>query len=148
MIDHTSKELQKVKFDICVIGLGYVGLPTALLFARSGLRVLGVDVDNSKVAGLANEGFKFEELELEELLWTVQKNHHFEARLGVSPSHAFIICVPTPIDSFNKPDLSFVLQAIEQIASVVEDGDLVILESTSPPGTTQLISEILTYLLC
>lgn len=120
---------------ISMIGLGYIGLPNALLLAKAGHEVVGVDI-NQKVVGSLNEGrIPFEEPGLPELL--LEAGDNFRASTSVEPSDCFIIAVPTPLDKEMKmADLKAVKAASMSISDVLKDRDLVILESTSPPGTS------------
>ncbi|MBE8540575.1 nucleotide sugar dehydrogenase [Geoglobus acetivorans] len=119
---------------ICVLGLGYIGLPTALLLANSGYSVTGVDI-NEKVVKTLNSGeLPFKEPGLRELLENAGKN--FTAKTQVERADVFIVAVPTPIEKFTKvSDLSYVRLASEMIVPVLKQKNLVILESTVPPGT-------------
>ena len=124
-----------------VIGLGYVGLPLAAGFARAGFRVLGFDVDAGKVASLeANRSYiaHFPHAVLEEL----HRKRSFSATFDFSrlpECDAILICVPTPLTLHREPDLSFVESTAKQIAAVARPGQLVVLESTTYPGTTEEI---------
>lgn len=121
---------------LCVIGLGYIGLPTAAMFANRGYRVLGVDVDAKKVERINKGLFDIEEPGLLAFLRDAYNTENIRAHHEIEPSDVFIICVPTPIDTNNKPDLSHVKMAASEISKVLERGNMVILESTVPPGTT------------
>lgn len=122
-------------FDLCVIGLGYIGLPTSVLFALSGLKVLGVDVDQQKVELLAKGLCPIQEEGLPERLTRVIDEGTLAVATRPARSRAFLLCVPTPVTEDRKADLSFVEAASRMIAPYLEPGDLVILESTVPPGT-------------
>ena len=121
---------------ISVIGLGYIGLPTAAMFANRGYRVIGTDVDGEKVENINRGIFTIEEPGLLAFLRDAFNTGNLRATLDVQPSDVFIICVPTPVKDDNKPDISFVESAGERIANVLRAGNMVILESTVPPGTT------------
>ncbi len=121
---------------ICVLGLGYIGLPTSLLLAEAGHEITGVDIDEEKVELLKNGELPFEEPGMEELFQNAKDN--FKAETSVEASDVFIIAVPTPLDSsLNIPDLNAVKSATEMIGPHLSDGDLVILESTVPPATSE-----------
>jgi UDP-N-acetyl-D-mannosaminuronic acid dehydrogenase len=123
---------------ICVLGLGYIGLPTALLFAAHGADVIGVDVKQSVVHGLNQGRLPFEEPGIEELY--LRAKDRFVAKAEPEPSDVFLIAVPTPLDPATKvSDLRYVKRASEMIAPHLGDGNLVILESTVPPGTSERI---------
>lgn len=132
---------------ICVLGLGYIGLPTASLLANCGYDVHGVDLHSSIVEKLNRGEIHIVEPELENSLLKAIKNGNFHASLEPCEADIFIICVPTPFssnaDKIPEPDLSFVLEAARGIASFLKEGNSVILESTSPVGSTEkLIDEI------
>ena len=131
------------KPDVCVMGLGYIGLPTAAVIARSGCRVLGIDV-NSHVVDTINRGeIHIEEVDLDGLVQGVVARGMLRASLMVEPSDIFVIAVPTPFDANHAPDISYVLEAAANIAAVLKTGDTVIIESTSPVGTTDKVRELI-----
>ena len=124
---------------ICVIGLGYIGLPTACILAKSGYDILGVDV-NDDVINLLNSGnIHIEEEGLKELFKKVVDEKRIKVSKNVEKSDVFIITVPTPLNKENKADLSYVIEATKMIKDYIQKGNLIILESTSPPGTTRNI---------
>ena len=132
---------------ICVVGLGYIGLPTALLLAEAGNTVVGVDINTKIITTLSGGELPFNELGLSELFQRTK--HRFTATSSVESSEVYIIAVPTPLKNGIKlADLSAVKSAAESIAKVIKEEQLVILESTVPPGTSeQLIIPILnTYM--
>lgn len=131
---------------VSMIGLGYIGLPTAAVVARSGCRVLGVDVAAEVVDTINRGEIHIEENDLEALVRGVVERGLLRATLTVEPSDIFIIAVPTPTDQHHAPDIRFVLDAARSIAAVLEKGNLVILESTSPIGTTEKVCELLAEL--
>ncbi len=123
--------------NLCVIGLGYIGLPTAAIFAKSGVNVRGVDV-NEKTVNTINEGrAHIVEVDLDGLLQGVVANGSLVAALDPAAADVFIIAVPTPFTGQRTPDLSFIEQATRTIAPYIQQGNLLILESTVPPGTTE-----------
>jgi len=126
---------------ICVIGIGYMGLPISAIFAKQGFQVLGFDIDNKKVE-LVNKGIPpFEEKGLSELM--IEAGSKLKASNVIEQADIFFISVPTPKKN-EEADLSFVKKAIESIFSVIENDNLVILESTVPPKTIkQIIKPIL-----
>jgi UDP-N-acetyl-D-mannosaminuronic acid dehydrogenase len=123
---------------ISVIGLGYIGLPTAAVFASRGLEVIGVDVNQSAV-DIINQGkIHIVEPDLDIVVRSVVSTGNLRATTKVEPAQAFLIAVPTPFKGENhEPDLSYIRAAAKAIAPVLERGNLVILESTSPVGTTE-----------
>jgi len=121
---------------ICVVGLGYIGLPTSLLLANAGHKVLGVDINSKIVETLNNNKLPFTESGLDELFQKTRNN--FTADGAVQSSDAYIIAVPTPLESEMKmADLDAVKHASIAIAKVLKEGQTVILESTVPPGTSE-----------
>src|SRR6185437_15460779 len=128
---------------VAVIGLGYIGLPTAAVFAENGLAVLGVDI-HKPIVDTVNEGRPhFGEPNLDALVRRVVESGKLRASTELQPADAFIIAVPTPVRGSHHtpaPDLSYVQSAVRSIAPVLKSGDLVVLESTAPVGTTQGIS--------
>jgi len=126
-----------VKFNkICVIGLGYIGLPTASTFATAGLQVTGVDVNPHIVAGLQNGELHIYEPGLRTLVQAALKSGHLAIRQKPDAADAFVIAVPTPFYGDKRADLDYVKSATESIVPVLQRGNLVVLESTSPPRTT------------
>jgi UDP-N-acetyl-D-glucosamine dehydrogenase len=124
--------------DIAVVGLGYVGLPLSLQFARSGVNVLGLDVDPEKVTAL-NEGHSYIKHVPPESVADQVKASRLEATTDfsrVDEVDAIIICVPTPLNKNREPDIAYILQTGRAIAPHLRKGTLVVLESTTYPGTT------------
>lgn len=127
---------------ICVVGLGYIGLPTATVLASRGYDVHGVEV-NPKVVEIINSGrAHVVEPDLDILVRAAVQTGKLKAHLAPTAADIFIICVPTPVREEHKPDLAYVYKAAESICPVLKAGDLVVLESTSPPGTTEEIAKI------
>ncbi len=122
---------------ICVIGLGYIGLPTAAMFARSGLDVLGVACNETIVHELNQGRTLIEEDGLAEWIPGVVASGKLRASTTPEEADAFIITVPTPLDVEKKADLSFVESAARSIAPLLRPGNIVVLESTSPAGTVE-----------
>lgn len=134
------------KPDVCVLGLGYIGLPTAAVIARSGCKVLGVDV-NAGVVDTINRGeIHIEEVDLDGLVQGVVSRKMLRASTMVERSDVFVIAVPTPFDDNHAPDISYVLTAATNIAAVLKSGDTIILESTSPVGTTDQVRDLIARL--
>lgn len=122
---------------VSVIGLGYIGLPTAAMFASHGLRVLGVDT-NEDICMIINEGkIHIEEPYLADMIKSQVAKKMISCSVEVKPADAFIIAVPTPITSQKTVDLSYVIRAAESVASVLRPGNLVVLESTVSPRCTE-----------
>jgi len=121
---------------ICVLGLGYIGLPTASTFATHGLDVVGVDVNQKVLNTLRNGGLHLHEPGLRTLVQAAFGSNKLVLSDIPQASDAFIITVPTPFYDDKRADLRYVKSAAEAIAPFIQEGNLVVLESTSPPGTT------------
>jgi UDP-N-acetyl-D-mannosaminuronic acid dehydrogenase len=129
---------------ICVIGLGYIGLPTASTFATHGLQVIGVDVNPAVVETLSNGELHIYEPGLRTVVQAALRSGNLAIRSQPEPADAFIIAVPTPFYDDKRADMRFVVSATEAIVPHLRPGSLVILESTSPPRTTvDLVQPIL-----
>jgi len=120
---------------LCVLGLGYIGLPTAVMFANSGITVVGVDTDPNVVHAVNNKIALMEEAELAERLSSAVEFNYLRAYEKPQKADAFIITVPTPVNEDKSADLSFVKEAVESILPYLEKGNLVVVESTVPPRT-------------
>ena len=120
---------------ICVIGLGYIGLPTASMFAGCGAQVVGVDLNQTIVDALNRGEITIEEKGLPEIVSTVVAGGALRGSTVPEEADVFIIAVPTPITAEKKADMSYVLSATESIVPYIKKGNIVILESTSPVGT-------------
>lgn len=126
-----------MKFNkICVLGLGYIGLPTASTFATSGVKVIGVDVNKKVVNSLQNGEVHIYEPGLRTLVQAAIQSENLMIADHPEEADAFIIAVPTPFYDEKKADLTYVKSAAESIVPVLQKGNLVVLESTSPPRTT------------
>ena len=126
----------KKKLKVCIVGLGYVGLPLLVQLSRFHC-VTGFDIDKSKLDELKRGFDRTGELDRVEI--DVLSNLNFVDELNASASEVYIITVPTPVNDDKKPDLSALINATETVASVLKDGDLVIYESTVFPGATEEI---------
>ena len=127
---------------VCVLGLGYIGLPTASLVATKGFTVLGVDVNADTVATINHGRIHIHEPDLDILVKSAVQSGRLRASARAEAAEVFIIAVPTPFHEHGKkPDISYVESATQAIAPVLKEGDLVILESTSPVGTTEKIRD-------
>lgn len=132
----------KITYDICVIGLGYIGLPTATIFASRNKSVLGVDTKPEIVEIINSGNIHFEEPDLDVLVRASVNSGQLKASLTPQPADTFILAVPTPFKEYDGrkiPDTSHIEKAVRSIATVVREGNLVILESTSPVGTTEKV---------
>jgi UDP-N-acetyl-D-mannosaminuronic acid dehydrogenase len=124
---------------VCVLGMGYIGMPTACMLANNGYEVLGVEINNEIIEKLSNGKVHIDEPDLEEIFLKAYKNKSIRVSTSVERSDVYIIAVPTPLNNHNKADLSYVISAANMIKDYVSKGCLVILESTSPPGSTRNI---------
>jgi len=122
---------------ISMIGLGYIGLPTAAMFAARRKKVIGVDINQSAVDTINQGRIHIVEPELDMIVRSAVEQGFLRATTRPEPADAFLIAVPTPFEGNHVPDVSFVRAAGESIAPVLKKGDLVVLESTSPVGTTE-----------
>ena len=128
---------------VSFIGLGYIGLPTAIIAAKGGLTVSGVDV-NPDVVRATNEGhLHIVEPDMENMLKEVVANGRFKAFELPQPSDVYFIVVPTPFKENHKPDISYVEAATLSVIPLLKEGDLFIIESTSPVGTTEQMRDLI-----
>ncbi len=139
----SSKAMSDNFKRVSVLGLGYIGLPTAAVLASQGVTVVGVDVV-PRVVKTINEGrIHIVEPELDALVGAAVASGRLRAATKPEPADAFIIAVPTPFKDAHEPDISYVEAAAVSLAGVLAPGNLIILESTSPVGTTERIAELL-----
>ena len=123
---------------ICLLGLGYIGLPTGSMFALAGKNVVGVDPSPRVQAALSSGLASIDEPELQTLVTAAINSGRLRVQAQPEAADAFIIAVPTPLDpTTNRADLTFVRQAARDIVPFLRRGNLVVLESTVPPGTTR-----------
>jgi UDP-N-acetyl-D-mannosaminuronic acid dehydrogenase len=126
---------------VCVVGLGYIGLPTAATLASRGIEVIGVDI-NPRVVAAVNDGKPyFPEPDLDMLLRAATTLGKLRATARPEPADAFVIAVPTPFNDDRSPNLAFIDAAADAISPVLAAGNVVILESTSPVGTTARLAK-------
>jgi UDP-N-acetyl-D-mannosaminuronic acid dehydrogenase len=134
------------ELKVCVLGLGYIGLPTAAVIARTGAKVLGIDVSESVVETVNSGRVHIEEVDLDGLVSGVVARGSLRASTQIEPADVFVIAVPTPFAEDHAPNIGYVLRAATTIATVLKAGDVVILESTSPVGTTEKVRDLLAEL--
>jgi UDP-N-acetyl-D-glucosamine dehydrogenase len=138
VIDQLKKKIQQREARVGIIGLGYVGLPLALLYSEKKFKVTGFDIDSRKIDTLAKGGSYIYRIAPEEI--QAAQTSGFSATADYSrltEMDAIIICVPTPLDEYHEPDLSFITSTTHSIAPHLRAGQLVVLESTTYPGTTE-----------
>ncbi|PYV64051.1 MAG: nucleotide sugar dehydrogenase, partial [Acidobacteria bacterium] len=131
-------KIEQRQARIAVIGMGYVGLPLALLYSEQGFRVTGFDIDERKVSTLNAGGSYIFRITVPEIQRA--RSQGLSATSDYSQLRqmdAVIICVPTPLNEYHEPDLSYITGTAESIAPHLQPGQLVILESTTYPGTTE-----------
>ena len=131
--------------EVCVVGLGYIGLPTAAVIARAGMKVLGLDVSERVVETINRGEIHIEEVDLDGLVQGVVQRGLLRAGTAIAPADVFVIAVPTPFekDGHHTPDVSYVLSAARDVAGVLKPGDTIILESTSPVGMTEQMRDLI-----
>ncbi len=127
----------------CFMGLGYIGLPTAIIAAKHGVEIAGVDI-NAQVVEVTNQG-KLHIIEpgMEEMLREVLASGHFKAYTEPQVSDAYFMVVPTPFKGDHEPDVSFVESATRMVLPLLKEGDLYVIESTSPVGTTERMASLI-----
>src|SRR6476469_5975236 len=124
-----------------VIGLGYIGLPTAVVLATRRVDVVGVDVSQRVVDAVERGDVPFVEPDLAVAVKGAVSMGRLKAVIEVPEADAYIVAVPTPFNDDHTADLSYIRSAVESIAPKLHGGEVIILESTSPPGTSMLISQ-------
>lgn len=129
--------------EVVTIGLGYIGLPTSALIATNGTKVLGVDI-NQKVVNTINKGkIHIVEPELDQIVSKAVSDGFFKASTKPCSAKVFLIVVPTPFKVNHEPDISFVESATKSVIPLLKKGDLFIIESTSPVGTTEKMEKLI-----
>ncbi|MEC5178758.1 UDP-N-acetyl-D-mannosaminuronic acid dehydrogenase [Arthrobacter sp. CG_A4] len=131
---------------VAVIGLGYIGLPTAAILAGNGIHVIGVDVNPDTVESVNRGELPFVEPDLASYVAGAVSQHKLSASAETPAVQAYIVAVPTPFNTDHTADVTYIKAAARAIAPQLVGGELVILESTSPPGTTQLLGDYLVSL--
>ena len=127
----------------CFIGLGYIGLPTAIIAANRGIEIVGVDLNPSIVKQTNSGKSHIVEAGLQELLHNAVRSQKLIAREVPVKADAFFVFVPTPIDTQKKPDISFVEAATRSVIPLLEPGNLFVIESTVPIGTTERMADLI-----
>ena len=136
--DQLKSKIKQRQAQVGIIGLGYVGLPLALLYSEQKFHVTGFDIDQRKVDTLAKGGSYIYRITPEEIQTAKAQGFSATANYSqISDMDAIIICVPTPLNEYHEPDLSFITNTTHAIAPHLRPGQLVVLESTTYPGTTE-----------
>ena len=125
---------------VCMVGLGYIGLPTAAIMASRGLEVVGLDVNQSAVDTINKGNVHIVEPDLDIVVRSVVTTGNLRATILPEPCDAFLIAVPTPLLENQRPDLAYIRSSAKSIAPVLEVGNIIVLESTSPVGTTEKLA--------
>jgi UDP-N-acetyl-D-glucosamine dehydrogenase len=137
-VDSTANKIQRRQARIGIIGLGYVGLPLALLFSEQKFPVTGFDIDQRKVDTLAQGKSYIYRISAEEIQAAQAQGFSATSDYAhIEEMDAVIICVPTPLNQYHEPDLSFIVDTTHAIAPHLQPGQLIVLESTTYPGTTE-----------
>jgi UDP-N-acetyl-D-glucosamine dehydrogenase len=134
-----EKKIKQKKVTLAVVGLGYVGLPLALEFARRGLSVIGIEVDRERISRIKKRESYITDISHQQLR-AVLKTGRFAVSgdfMSLKKAEVIIICVPTPLKKKYTPDISYIIKAVKSIGQHIRPGSLVILESTTYPGTTE-----------
>jgi len=137
-LEELKRKMETREARIGIVGMGYVGLPLALLFSNEGFRVTGFDIEPAKVDTLNNGGSYIVRITPESIQQAQKSGFRATANYAdVAGMDAVIICVPTPLNDYHEPDLRYVRETVESIAPHVKEGQLIVLESTTYPGTTE-----------
>jgi UDP-N-acetyl-D-glucosamine dehydrogenase len=139
-VDQFSSKVQARTAKIGIIGLGYVGLPLALLYSEQKFAITGFDIDDKKITAIANGTSYIVRILPDEI--KAAKQHGFAATTDfarIAEMDAVIICVPTPLNEYREPDMTYIVSTVEAIAPHIREGQLIVLESTTYPGTTEEI---------
>ncbi len=139
MSEILKDKIKTKKAKVCVIGLGYVGLPIAVEFALKGYQTLGIDIDPVKIKLIHQKKNYIKDVMNKDFLYAIN-NHMFKATSSydkISDQDIIFICVPTPVTKNKTPDITFIMDATEKIASKLKRNQLIILKSTTFPGTTE-----------
>lgn len=132
-----------IQQEVVTIGLGYIGLPTSTLIAQNNIKVLGVDINQNIVNSLNQGEIHIVEPDLDSAVAEVVSNGFLKADTKVQPANVYLIVVPTPFKGDHEPDISFVQAATESVIPFLKEGDLYIIESTSPIGTTEKMQDLI-----
>src|SRR3989338_75848 len=143
--EKSMKSVKNSTKKVAVVGLGYIGLPTAIIATQAGLDVIGIDRDADRVRKINNGVAVIQEPEIADKLTEALATNRLKVSTIYEPADFFIIAVPTPFTDDKKADLSYVIAAATSIATVLKPGDTVILESTVPVGTTRMLTDFFAH---
>ena len=139
-IDRLKLKIATCEARISVIGLGYVGLPLSLRFAEKGFSTYGIDIDKTKIEQIKSGKSYINHIKKNDIAKAIKSKFSVHNDFKkISSSDVIIICVPTPLDDFDKPDTSFILKTLKFLGPHLKPNQILILESTSFPGTTEEI---------
>ncbi len=141
MVDELRRKIEEKKAVVGIIGLGYVGLPLVITFAEEGFRVYGFDIDQQKIEKLKRGISYIKHISSEKIKKLIENNLFYPTSdfSELSQVDAILICVPTPLDEHLNPDLSFIINTAKTISKYLKKGHIVVLESSTYPGTTEEI---------
>ncbi len=128
---------------IQIIGLGYIGLPTMALISSKNIKVHGVDINSEVVNNINNGKIHIQEPGVEELILKAHEQKLISASLRPKPADVHVIVVPTPFKNNFEPDISYVISAADSLKDILKEGDLIVIESTSPVGTTEKVKNFI-----
>ena len=139
MVLKLEQKIKKKKASIVIIGMGYVGLPLALAYARAGFSVVGIDTSKERIQALKRGRSYIDDVSSRELKEVTQKDQLLFTKQysALRNADCIVICVPTPLSKTKDPDLTFILSAVKEMCKFLRRGQLVVLESTTYPGTTE-----------
>jgi len=140
MLDFYINQLKKIEageFTAAVIGLGYIGLPLLLRFAESGNKAIGIDIDSTKIEQLSKKRSYIKHIPSARVEQVFERLNFTTKFSEIKKADVVVICVPTPLNKYREPDLSFVINTVEQIVPYIKKGHSISLESTTYPGTTE-----------
>lgn len=138
MINELLARIEEKTYTVGIIGLGYVGLPLMYTFHKEGMPVIGYDIDQTKVSNIQS-GTPYIKHLGEEMMQSLSQSDRCAATTDFSrltEADAVLLCVPTPLNQYREPDMSYVISTTETVAHHLREGQLVVLESTTYPGTT------------
>ncbi|MBP7055320.1 MAG: nucleotide sugar dehydrogenase [Candidatus Omnitrophica bacterium] len=138
MVKELKKKILDKKAVVGIIGLGYVGLPLAVTFAKGGFKVYGIDIDKHRVERLKEGETHILDVSIDDVIETMRAKRFIPTTDAsvIKSADAVIICVPTPLNKTKEPDVSFIVSAVESIKKHMKRGQIIVLESTTYPGTT------------